>query len=131
MMIAPPKRSCAKLWSAKATDYVYKDDNPAGGETARQQFVVYVATIGAEDRLTSEETADNGEASIQYWNRERDQGRRHADDRGRFPGPDNAITTQKEPDKQAARVTQKNGGGIKVETQNAQEGSREGNGGNG
>ena len=63
---------------AKPTDYIYKDDNPAGRETAGQKLMVDMTVIGAEDGLASEETADDGEAGIQEWNRECDQGCGHA-----------------------------------------------------
>ena len=116
---------------AKSTDYIYKDDNPAGRETAGQKLVVDMAVIGAEDGLASEETADDGEAGIQKRNRECDQGRSHAQDGGGFLAPENAVTAQEEANKEAARVTQENGGRIEVEAQNAQESSSEGNGGNG
>jgi hypothetical protein len=53
---------------AKSTDYVYEDDNPAGRKTARQKLVMDMAVIGAENRLVSEETADDGEPGIQKWN---------------------------------------------------------------
>jgi hypothetical protein len=86
---------------AESTDYINKDDNPAWRETARQQFVVYVATIGVENGLVSEETAHDGEASVQYRNREGDQGRSQAHDSGRFLAPQNAVTAQKEADKEA------------------------------
>jgi hypothetical protein len=62
----------------ESTDYVYKKDDPARRETARQKLVVDVAVIGAKDGLASEETADDGEAGIQKWNRECNQGRSHA-----------------------------------------------------
>jgi hypothetical protein len=109
---------------AKPANYIYKQGNPAGREPTRQQFVVDVATIGSEDWLVSQETPDDGEASIQDWNRERDQRRGHAHDRGGFLAPENAVTAQKETDKKAARVAQENGGRIEVETQNPQESSR-------
>lgn len=116
---------------AKSTDYVYKDDDPAGRETAGQKLVVDVAVIGAEDGLTSEETADDGEAGIQERNRECDQGRGHAEDGGGFLAPENAVTAQKEADREAARVAQEDGGRIEVEAQDGQESSSERNGGNG
>src|SRR6266853_6618721 len=59
---------------AKPTDHIHKNDNPPGRETAGQKLVVDVTVIGAADGLASEETADDGEAGIQKWNRECDQG---------------------------------------------------------
>jgi hypothetical protein len=116
---------------AKPTDYVQKDDNPAGRETAGQKLVVDVTMIGAEDGLASEETADDCDSGVEEWNRECDKGRGHAQNGGAFLAPENAVTAQQEADKEAARVAQKNRGGIVVESQNAQESSSEGNGGNG
>src|ERR1700692_140532 len=86
--------------------------------------------IGAEDGLASEETPEDGDAGIQKWNRECDQGRGHAQGGGGFLAPENAVTTQKEADKKAARVAQENGGWIEVEAQNAQQSSSKRNGGN-
>ena len=116
---------------ANSTSYIYEDDDPAGREAAGQKLVVDVAVIGAEDGLSPEETADDGDAGIQKWNRECDQGRGHAQDGGAFLAPENAVTAQKEADKEAARVAQENGSRIEVESENAQESASEGNHGNG
>src|ERR1700676_3042937 len=76
------------------TDYIHKNDNPAGRETAGQKLVVNMAAIGNEDGLTSQETTDNGEARIQERNRKRDQGRGHAQDGGGFLAPENTVTAE-------------------------------------
>ncbi len=86
--------------------------------------MVDVTVVGTEDALAPKETPDDGDASVQEWNRECDQGRGHAKDGGRFLTPENAVTAQKEADEQAARVAKENGSGIEIEAQNAQESSR-------
>ena len=116
---------------AEPTDCIYKNDNPAGRETAGQKLVVDVAAVGAEDGLASEETAGDGEAGVQKWDRECDQGGGHAQNGGGFLAPENAVAAQKKADQEAARVAQKNGSRIEVEAQKAQEGSSERNGRNG
>jgi hypothetical protein len=87
---------------AKPTHHIYKDDNPAGRETVGQKLVVDVAAISAEDGLASEETADDGEASIQERNRKCDQGRGHAKDSGGFLAPENTVASEQETNEEAA-----------------------------
>lgn len=93
--------------------------------------MVDVAVIGGEDGLVSEETAEDGDTSIQKWNRKCNKGRSHAQDSGGFLAPEDAVAAQEEADQEAAGIAKENRGRIEVEAQNAQESSSERNSGNG
>src|ERR1019366_9520910 len=79
----------------------------------------------------AEETADDGEPGIEERNGKGQEGGSHAEHSGGFLTPEQPIAAEEEADEEAAAIAQKDGGGIEVVAQKAEESGSEGGSGEG
>lgn len=114
---------------AGARGGIEQEHDAAWGEAFGEQTVVDMTTVGCENGLLAQEAAHDSQPGIEQGNREHEQGRGETEQGGGLLAPKNGAAAEEEPQRQAAAIAQKDGGGIKVETEEAEEGAHQGSGG--
>jgi hypothetical protein len=90
-----------------------------------------VAAVGGEKGLAAQEPANHDQRGIEQGDEEDQERSGHAQDSGGFLAPKDAVAAEQETEKEAAGITEKDGGGIEVVAQESEEGADQGHGGEG
>src|SRR5215475_8243264 len=85
-----------------------------------------VLAIGGKDRAAANETADDREDSFQNRQAEGNNRDRNGDEGGSLLRAVESEGAEKEPDKEAAGISEKDGGGVEVEAKKSDDRAGEG-----
>src|SRR5262249_20623144 len=109
-------------------DRIQHNDHLAVRQTTLQKLVMNVLAIGGEDRSSADEAPQHRESGFENRESERNYRNRDGNHGRSFLCTLERERAQDKADEQAAAVTQENGRGIEVETQESQDRAGQGNG---
>ena len=85
---------------------VQQQHRPPGGQPARQQPVMDMPPVSSEDRLLPQKPPRDRQRHVHQRHRQQQQRSRHPDQRRRLLAPQDPVTPQQEPQRQAPAVAQ-------------------------